>query len=230
MEKTQFGIIWDQTGVLYKYGSNNVTKSFTTVLGRYGIKAVEGMFGEKYRGTSLKNQAEMWKRDFNIVIPIPIIQFSKEAFAVEAAMIDTKKEYDPNLIAFLENMSKRGVPMVVGSSSTRERAEKILEVLNLRKYFKGVVSCEDVKNHEPSTDTLTEASKRLGVGLDKCIVIEDSASGIRAAKKAGCLAIGYAIYSEEQYQSLVGAKADKVIRDFKDLTSGLIEKLLEERR
>jgi HAD superfamily hydrolase (TIGR01509 family) len=184
------------------------------------------MFGEKYVGTSLKNQASMWKEDFDLTIPISLEQFSKEAFEAELDIIDRRKEYDENLIEFLEVMGKRGVPMVVASSSTRERVERILCILGLTKYFRGIVSCEDVKNHEPSTDTLKEASKKLNVDLDRCIVIEDSVSGIIAAKKAGCGTIGYAIYSDEQYNSLVEARADIVIKDFKDLTSEQVEKLI----
>lgn len=226
MENKKYGIIWDQTGVLYRYGRNNVTQAFTKVLETHGVKSLKDMFREKYKGTSLKNQAKMWKNDLGLEIPIPLDQFSKEAVSVEMDLIDRRKEHDENLIRFLDKMQENNVPMIVASSSTKERAEKILSVLGLKKYFIGVVSCEDVLNHEPSIDTLALASKKLGIPLSQCIVIEDSASGILAAKKAGCLAIGYAIYSEEQYTSLINAGADIVLKNFRELNLSLVERLI----
>ena len=226
--KNKFGVIWDQTGVLYKYGRNNVEKTFRRILKKHSIDIAEKMFSEKYRGTSLVNQIRMWKEDFNIDVPISPEQFSKEAAKEEYSMIDPSKEYDQHLIKLLEELKDHQIPMAVVTSSTKERAENILKILNLKKYFDFIVSAEDAKN-EPSAEAFSIAVKKLGLSPRDCIVIEDAASGIQAAKKAGCKTMGYSIYSNEQYKSLKKINPDLLIKDFKELSYDTLRKLVEEK-
>lgn len=160
---------------------------------------------------------KMWKEDFNLDIPLSVAQFSKEAAEYEYTIIDKEKDMDKYLENLLKRLRDKGIPMVVASSSTRFRAKKILDILEISDYFKDVVSCEDVENHEPATDAVILASEILNLKPNQCIVIEDSAHGIKAAKKAGCRTIGYAFYSDEQVESLSKAGADLVITSFKDL-------------
>src|SRR3989344_5106843 len=215
--KESFGLIWDQTGVLYKYGRGNVSKSFREVFKRHKIDFHEEIFSEKYRGTSLANQIKMWKEDLGFDMPLSLKQLSEESAEIQYKNIDKEQERDSALIRLLDDLKKRKVPMIVATSSTRGRALKILNILDLSHYFIDVVSCDDVVKHEPATDTIYLASQKMNLPLTHCIVIEDAASGISAAKKAGCKTIGYAVYSEDQYKSLVDAGADKVIRDFKEI-------------
>lgn len=226
----KFGIIWDQTGVLYKYGRNNVEKTFSKVLNDLGISFPKEIFDEKYRGTSLANQLVMWKKDFGLEIPMTAKQLSQEAGDLEYGFIDVEKERDEKLISLLDDLKERGVPMVVATSSTRDRAERILEILGLKGYVRDVVSCEDVENHEPAIETVSAAAKKLGLDFRQCIVVEDAASGIRAAKKAGCKTVGFAVYSDEQYDSLVKAGADLVVREFGELSYETFEGLFLEER
>ncbi|MHA1899356.1 MAG: HAD family hydrolase, partial [Promethearchaeota archaeon] len=54
------------------------------------------------------------------------------------------------------------------------------------------VSAEDVKHAKPAPDIFLEAMNRLDIEPKKCIIIEDSLSGIIAAKKSGAFTIGLA--------------------------------------
>ena len=48
-----------------------------------------------------------------------------------------------------------------------------------------------MKNHKPNPDTYLLTAEKLGLPSNKCVVIEDSLVGVRAAKKAGmkCVAV-----------------------------------------
>jgi len=219
----KFGVIWDQTGFLYAQdngdqGRGNVRKTFKKVFANHGVKITDEIFSEKYRGTSLANQMSMWKRDFQLNIPISVQQFSKEAAKIEYGIIDPKKAKDENTMRLLRELKSYNVPMVIATSSTRERALNITKLLGQDEYIQEIISCEDVENHEPSIDTLTLAAKKMGLYLEDCIVIEDAASGIIAAKKAGCKTIGYTVYSEEQYKSLSNSNPDLLVRSFRNMT------------
>jgi HAD superfamily hydrolase (TIGR01509 family) len=85
------------------------------------------------------------------------------------------------------------VPIAVASNSSRRRVHKSLEFVGLLKYFGDrVVSAEDVPKGKPAPDVYLEAARILGVGPEKCVAIEDSPTGVRAARAAGMTVLGYA--------------------------------------
>lgn len=55
------------------------------------------------------------------------------------------------------------------------------------------VTLDDVQRGKPSPDGFIEAARRIGVKPDRCLAVEDSPSGIRAAKASGAhvVAIGH---------------------------------------
>ena len=61
----------------------------------------------------------------------------------------------------------------------------MLEVAGLAPYFRVTVSSEEVARGKPAPDVYLEAARRLGVGPQLAVAIEDSANGIRSAHAAG---------------------------------------------
>ena len=53
-----------------------------------------------------------------------------------------------------------------------------------------VVDAEDVSRGKPDPEIFLTAAMKLGVSPEKCIVFEDSSSGIEAAKRAGMKVVG----------------------------------------
>ena len=53
----------------------------------------------------------------------------------------------------------------------------------------GFVTGDEVANGKPAPDIFIEAARRIGCDPKKCIVFEDSPSGIAGAHAAGCLAV-----------------------------------------
>jgi HAD superfamily hydrolase (TIGR01509 family) len=118
------------------------------------------------------------------------------------------------LVELLDKFHKKGLPMAVASSSGQEIIDIILQNTNLKKYFKYTVSSELVGGSKPEPDIFLHTAKLLGVKPGECVVIEDSANGIRAAKAAKMYCIAYnGVSSNNQDQSL----ADKQIVDFSEL-------------
>ena len=67
----------------------------------------------------------------------------------------------------------------------------MLRKLELSELFEVTVSSEEVARGKPAPDVYLEAARRLGVDPARCVAIEDSASGIRAAHAAGMRVIAY---------------------------------------
>lgn len=76
-------------------------------------------------------------------------------------------------------------PLALATSSARFEATLILDHLGFRNLFDHVITCDDVPKAKPAPDCYLLAAARLGTRPEECVVIEDSANGIRAALDAG---------------------------------------------
>ncbi len=83
------------------------------------------------------------------------------------------------------------VPRAIASSSSPHRLAVCLEVLEMTALFEGrVFSASHVARGKPHPDIFLYAAGKIGAAPRDCIVIEDSASGVIAARAAGCTVIG----------------------------------------
>lgn len=90
---------------------------------------------------------------------------------------------------FIETFSH--LPRCIASSSSIDRLQLCLEVLDLTDKFGGsVFSADMVPRGKPHPDIFLLAADRLGVTPASCLVIEDSTGGIKAAVAAGMTAVG----------------------------------------
>ena len=96
-----------------------------------------------------------------------------------------------NLNMFLEWAKNNNIVCAIASSSPKDYVERVVTILGIKKYFKTIVTIEDVKYGKPFPDVYIEACKRLNIKFDEAVAIEDSPVGIKAAKTAGLYTIGY---------------------------------------
>ena len=101
-----------------------------------------------------------------------------------------------------------GVRLAVGSSS--KNAGFILEKTDLRKYFDAVSDGNNISRSKPDPEVFLKAAEFLNLNPKDCAVVEDAASGIEAAQKAGCMAIGIG-------EAAVYEKTDRRLYQFSDL-------------
>ncbi len=120
----------------------------------------------------------------------------------------------PGVEEIIRQLKKKKIPMALASSSYPDVIAIILKKTGLINYFDAVIDSQMAGASKPEPDIFLLAAQKLGVSPGKCIVIEDSTNGIKAAKSAGMFCIAYAgPGSELQDQS----QADKIISDFREL-------------
>jgi len=78
----------------------------------------------------------------------------------------------------------------IATSCTRDLALMRLEVTGL--LMDTVVTADDVSRGKPSPDPYVLAAQRLGVAPERCLVIEDAPTGLRAGQQAGCATLAVA--------------------------------------
>ncbi len=112
------------------------------------------------------------------------LSLRKEEF-YRASVREGGLEVLPGTRAWLEALHASGIPCVIGSSTVRANIEVVLDVLNLRPFFRDIVSGDDVQHGKPAPDIFLEAARRAGQVPPRCVVFEDAVVGIQAARAGG---------------------------------------------
>jgi beta-phosphoglucomutase len=91
----------------------------------------------------------------------------------------------PGVEALLRLMRQRALPFALATNSDGPYARVCLERGGLHEAFPVIVTRDQVAKGKPEPDVFLEAARRLGVEPSQCIVLEDSATGLLAARAAG---------------------------------------------
>ena len=106
---------------------------------------------------------------------------------------------------------------VATGGHTSEKCSQILKNIGIDKYFRVIVSSDDVNKGKPAPDVYLETARHLGVQPLKCLVLEDAVNGVLAAKAAGMLV--YGVNADKKIRAeLKKAGADEVYSSLKELT------------
>ena len=98
-------------------------------------------------------------------------------------------EVKAGLLELLDLLDSRGIRKAVASSTEQPAVNERLSMTGLLPRFDVVVAGNDVKHVKPAADLFLEAARRLQVGADNCLVIEDTPFGVIAALRAKIPAI-----------------------------------------
>jgi pseudouridine-5'-monophosphatase len=93
----------------------------------------------------------------------------------------------PGAIPLIEALHQRGIPLAVGTSSSRELCLLKLAAQPFGARFQAIVCSDDpgVANAKPSPDIFLAAARGLGAAPERCLVFEDTPKGVAAARAAG---------------------------------------------
>jgi HAD superfamily hydrolase (TIGR01509 family) len=117
----------------------------------------------------------------------------------------------PGAIELVERLRGR-IPLAVASNSPRMLVDTALATARLEGVFDAVVTSDDVVHGKPAPDIYLLACERLGVAPADALALEDSPSGIAAAKAAGLACIGVPQFAESDVSA-----ADRVIDSLEEL-------------
>ncbi len=118
------------------------------------------------------------------------------------------------VIEFISHLKKENVRLAVATAAPRENLDFVLNSLGITSYFDVTVDDSQVVNGKPDPEIYLKASSLLGVSPEKCVVFEDSLTGIAAAQSAGIKVIGVRTSLDEKALSHTW----KTIPNFKQLT------------
>jgi HAD superfamily hydrolase (TIGR01509 family) len=91
----------------------------------------------------------------------------------------------------LERLGECGVPLGLVSNSPLRFVQRSIELAGFEEHFDVVLSAHEVAAPKPAPDAYLEACRRLGVeAAPSVIALEDSPTGVAAARAAGLTVIG----------------------------------------
>lgn len=123
------------------------------------------------------------------------------------------------IVELLTYLKDHHYKTIVATSSSKERAEKILAAARLRNYFDDIICGDEVTCGKPHPEIFLTACQKLGVTPDEALVLEDSEAGITAAHCGGIdvICIPDMKYPEEEFAN----KTLKIVTSLHDVITHL---------
>ena len=104
-------------------------------------------------------------------------------------LIAAQGEPLPGVMRVLDFFTERNYRIAIASNSPDVLIDAVLRKLAIGNYFDALCSSVHESQGKPHPGVYVTAAARLGVAPERCLVFEDSAPGIRAAKAAQMTAI-----------------------------------------
>ena len=179
-------VVWDVDGVLIDSEPLHLS-SLTETCARHGF-AFEAVDNACWLGKSF---IDMWDgipelRGFGLTLD----ELRDEIVDLYISRVDgaMARGPAPELVA---RLARRGVVQGCASSSPRRIVEANVAAVGVADYLSAVLGREDVAEGKPAPDLYLLAVERLGLAPADCLAVEDTASGLAAAKAAGLTAIAW---------------------------------------
>jgi HAD superfamily hydrolase (TIGR01509 family) len=207
-------VFWDNDGVLVD-SERLYFRSTQQVLQSVGVD----LSLERYRGLYLKESRGAWHLAVEKGVPAAAIEgLREERNRIYAQLLRAENLAIDGAAQTLEALAGR-ILMGVVTSSHRDHFEIIHARTGFCRFFDFVITGDDVKETKPSPEPYLRALQKSGLEPEDCVVIEDSARGLIAAKEAGlaCWIIPTELTRRSEFR-----QADKVLSSLADVVPLLV--------
>lgn len=207
-------VIFDMDGVIIDSEPlwEKSTKTYFEKIGK--TFPTDESFGKfidiNFRGRRQKEVVAILKKKFKIKESFEDIMDLRIKILFD--VFDKELKLMPGVLKLIKKFKGNDIPMVVASSSPPRVINYAMRKFELRKYFKKIISGDTAKRSKPAPDIFIKAAKEfINIKPEEILVIEDSYSGIVAAKRAKmkCLAIHHNYAAKKYFK-----KADMILDTF----------------
>lgn len=182
-------VVFDNDGVLVDSEpiSNRLLAAYLTELGHPtsyedSIRDYMGSAMHRIHDLVLERTGQRLPADFDDVFHARVFAAFERELRPVAGVTDV-----------LEKLAADGMPYCVASSGSHERIRVGHRTTGLDRWFEDarIFSAQDVGKGKPAPDLFLYAAERMGVAPERCVVVEDSPLGVRAAVAAGMDVYGF---------------------------------------
>lgn len=141
------------------------------------------------------------------------MELVNESTALMHERVRVQVEARPGAVELVAGIRRLpGVRLGLASNSHRYLVDDALATAGLADAFDTIVTADDVEHPKPAPDIYLLACQRLGAAPAEALALEDSASGVAAAKAAGLTCIAVPMFAETDVST-----ADRVINSLEEL-------------
>jgi beta-phosphoglucomutase len=205
----KYAFLFDMDGVIVD--SNPLHKiALKQFCKEHGYELDEKQLRERIYGRTNKD----WIRNvFGNIEPEKIKQYGDEKEALFRKLYENDIKPVAGLISFLEKTEKAGIDIAIATSAPRANVDFTLSKTNTSRFSKTILDESYVERGKPDPEIYLKTAAALHYPPAQCIVFEDSLSGVKAGKAAGCKVVAITTtHSREELQ-----ETDLVIDDFTNL-------------
>jgi beta-phosphoglucomutase len=205
-----FAVIFDMDGVIID--SNPFHKiALKQFCNKYGFDFTDEELMQRIYGRTNK---EWLTNLFGPLPPHELTQYEEEKEGLFRELYKNNIRALPGLPEFLRQLQLNKVPVAIGTSAPRSNVDFVLQHTGLGEFFPVILDETDVERGKPDPEIYLKVAARLRLPPGRCIIFEDSLSGVEAAQRAGAFVIGVA--TTHRVEEL--AHTDFVIHDFTRLS------------
>ena len=184
------------------------TRAEVTLFARYG-RVFDDDHKRELLGTARDVAAGVLER--HLAQPGRGLELMDELHALVMAELDRGADPMPGAAELVGALRAAGIPVGLASNSSREFVDKALRLAGLRDAFDVTVAGDEVPNPKPAPDGYLAAAAALGADPAACVALEDSATGVAAARAAGMTVVGV-----PSFPGVVLEAADLVVGSLRD--------------
>jgi beta-phosphoglucomutase len=181
-------VLWDMDGVLVDSGPLH-RRAWRMFLERKGLPITDAIFTLGFGRPNDQVLPEFFGDQLSAA---EIVRLSDEKDACYRELVMQEGiPIVPGVLAWMDRFGQAGIRQALATSGCRANAELIVDLVGARPYLQVMVTARDVTRGKPYPDLFLQAAALLDVSPSRCLVIEDSLHGIRAAQAAQmrCLAL-----------------------------------------
>lgn len=176
------GIIFDFDGVILNTETIEF-RVFEDIFNEYGVKLPLEMWEKRIGGN--KNNFD----PYDYLIEYTQLKIDKIDLKKNKKIRYEKRIGNENLLpgvySYLEAAKKMNIQIGLASSSPRKRIVDLLKRFEILHYFTHLATAEDVDHVKPNPDLYLNVLEKMNLEPSHVIAIEDSPTGLMAAKRAG---------------------------------------------
>ena len=151
-------------------------------LGKRGIALPERLQME-IEGMSYSETAVYFKERFNL--PESLEEIKEEWRLMAEDYYKCHIQLKSGAKEFLKLLYDKGLTLGIATSNSRELVDCMLANHGIRKYFSNIRTSCEVEKGKPYPDVYLKVAEDMGIDPCRCLVFEDTLSGVMAAKSAG---------------------------------------------
>ena len=207
-----FAVIFDMDGVIVDSNPWH-TVSLREFCERHGYHLSDSYLKEHVYGRANKDWLPAL---FGELTEEKIRELSGEKEALFREIYRDKITPISGLIPFLEALETHHIPKAIATSAPGENVTFTLENTGTSKFFDVILDESHISNGKPDPEIYLKTAARINYPPERCIVFEDSLSGVESAHRAGCKVIGITTtHTTDEFKNTVA-----VIDDFTQLAVG----------